>query len=283
MTKPVILQLPAKAKPFLKWAGGKGQLLRQYEPFFPGKFSNYLEPFVGAGAVFFHFYSTGRITPDKQVFLIDSNEELINCYRITKTAVEKLIKILRSGKYQNREKMYYKIREEAPQNIFKKAARTIYLNKTCFNGLYRVNGKCKFNVPFGGYKNPLICNPANLRAVNKALQSVRIELDDFASCLKFAKRNDFVYLDPPYQPLNKTSSFTSYTKNGFDETEQKRLCKLVRKLDKRGCKIMLSNSNTDFIRKLYSGYRIEVVRATRAINCKATGRGKIDELVILNY
>jgi len=276
-------QFSTKPEPFLKWAGGKGQLLRQYEIFFPVKFNNYLEPFVGGGAVFFHLYNTGRIALDKKIILIDSNEELINCYKAIKKDVEKLIKILYSGKYKNEKDTFYKIRAEEPKGPFERAARTIYLNRTCFNGLYRVNSKGKFNVPFGRYKNPLICNIVNLKAVSFALRGVEILCADFAICLELAKKGDFVYLDPPYQPLSKTSNFTSYTKDSFDEDEQRRLCDVFRKLDRKGCKVMLSNSDTAFIKKLYKNYRLENVLAKRAINCKPSGRGTIRELVILNY
>jgi DNA adenine methylase len=277
------LQIPSRAEPFLKWAGGKGQLLRQYEAFFPKKFNNFLEPFVGGGAVFFHLFSSGRLQGKKRIFLIDSNEELINCYLVIKEDVEKLIRILNSPKFINTEETFYKIRAEEPKDKFERAARTIYLNKTCFNGLYRVNSKGKFNVPFGGYKNPLICNSRNLIAVSSALQNVEILCNDFDKCLKLAKKEDFIYFDPPYQPLNKTSSFTSYTKEPFDEKEQVKLSKVFRVLDKIGCRIMLSNSDTSFIRKLYKNFRIEVVFAKRAINCKRSGRGEIKELVVLNY
>ncbi len=271
-----------KPEPFLKWAGGKSQLLRQFEALFPKKFNNYLEPFVGGGAVFFYLYNTGRLK-DKKIILIDSNEELINCFLVIEENVEKLISILRSNKYVNKKEVYYRIRAEKPKDEFERAAGTIYLNKTCFNGLYRVNSKGKFNVPFGRYKNPLICDSKNLRRVSIALKNVKILCDDFEKCLEYAEKGDFIYFDPPYQPLSKTSNFTSYTKDAFSEKDQKRLCEVFKRLDKIGCKIMLSNSDTHFIRKLYKKYRIEVVYAKRAINCKASGRGAIKELVILNY
>jgi len=271
-----------KPEPFLKWAGGKSQLLKQFEPFLPSKFNNYIEPFVGAGSVFFYLYNTGRLK-GKKIILIDSNEELINCFLVIKENVERLISILKGPRYVNKKEVYYRIREEEPKDKFERAARTIYLNKTCFNGLYRVNSKGKFNVPFGKYKAPLICNSRNLRAVSIALKNVKILCDDFEKCLEYTTKGDFIYFDPPYQPLSKTSNFTGYTKNGFGEAEQRRLYCAFRELDKRGCKVILSNSNTDFIKKLYRKYRIERVKANRAINCKAEGRGKIEELVILNY
>jgi len=273
-----------RAKPFLKWAGGKGQLLRQYESFFPSKFNNYLEPFVGGGAVFFHFYNTGRLKGNKRIILIDDNKELMNCYSVIKEDVEKLISILDCSKYVNKNDVYYVIRKEEPQDRLERAARTIYLNKTCFNGLYRVNSEGKFNVPFGKYKNPLICDSGNLRAVSLALRNVEISPGDFEMCLKLAKKGDFIYFDPPYQPLSKTSNFTSYTKDSFSKEDQHRLCEVFKKLDKRECKIMLSNSYTPFILNLYDNVGIiKEVFAKRAISCKASGRGAIKEAVILNY
>ena len=283
ITHPITSPLVSKAEPFLKWAGGKGQLLKQYNTFFPLKFNKYIEPFIGGGAVFFHLYNTARVGNGKRVILIDSNEELINCYLTIKADINKLINVLNNPKFKNEENVYYKIRAEEPKNKFERAARTIYLNKTCFNGLYRVNSRNKFNVPFGRYKNPTICNSKNLRAVSLALKNVEILHGDFERSLNFAKRDDFIYFDPPYQPLNKTSSFTSYTKNSFDERDQKKLCQVFKKLDKRRCKVMLSNSDTPFIRKLYKDFKIETVFAKRAINCNGSGRGEITELVILNY
>lgn len=269
-------------EPFVKWAGGKGQLLSQYQSFFPSTFNGYLEPFVGGGAVFFRLFGTGRLRSMK-VFLIDSNEELVNCYKAVKEDPERLIRILRSSKYKNEKNVYYRIRGEEPRERFRRAARTIYLNKTCFNGLYRVNRKGKFNVPFGAYKNPLICDSENLRAVSTALESVKILCEDFEMCLRFAEKGDFIYFDPPYHPLSKTSSFTSYTSNSFDEGEQRRLSEVFKKLDRRGCKVLLSNSHTKLVEGLYDGFRLETVLAKRAINSKASGRGPIKEYVILNY
>jgi DNA adenine methylase len=276
-------QLLVKADPFLKWAGGKGQLLKQYIQYIPRKFNNYIEPFVGGGAVFFYLINNGYINDDKEVVLIDSNDELINCYKIIKSNVTQLISVLNSSSFLNNEDIYYMIRDTNPQDPIEKAARTIYLNKTCFNGLYRVNSRGQFNVPFGKYANPLICNGKNLEAVSVVLSKVNLICDDFNKCLEFAKKDDFIYFDPPYQPLSKTANFTSYTKSCFDKQEQIRLYNVFNKLDNIGCKVMLSNSETDLIRELYKKFRIQVVLANRAINCKASGRGKINELVILNY
>lgn len=220
---------------------------------------------------------------NKKVILIDLNDELINCYEVIKNNVDSLISVLSNGKYKNDETVYYKIREETPDDPIEKAARIIYLNKTCYNGLYRVNQKGKFNVPFGGYRNPLICNQNNLKAVSVALKNVKLIADDFTECLKYAKSGDFIYLDPPYQPITKTSSFTSYTSNSFTEKDQLRLSEMIKELNKRNCKIMLSNSDNPFIRNIYHNYNIEFVKARRAINCNGFARGKINELLILNY
>jgi DNA adenine methylase len=279
-----LLEKTEKASPFLKWVGGKGQLLKDFVQLFPDKFNNFIEPFVGGGAVFFYLYSNGLLN-EKKAVLIDSNSELINAYKTIKDEIKLkvIIKALLNGKYLNNEKTFYEIRKEEPTNDANRAARIIYLNKTCFNGLYRVNSRGKFNVPFGRYNNPLICDLENLKAVNKSLENTELINGDFTDTLKCVAKNDFVYFDPPYQPINKTSSFTGYTKNSFNEKDQERLSAVFKKLDKLGCKIMLSNSDVNFIRDLYKGYRIEVVKAKRMINCKAAKRGAINELVILNY
>lgn len=271
-----------KAKPFLKWAGGKGQLLNQFEKYLRNDFNNYIEPFLGGGAVFFHLYNKG-ILDGKKVILIDSNKDLINCYHVIKSNVEELIKCLSNGKYRNDEKIFYQIRQEEPKNPVEKAARLIYLNKTCFNGLYRVNSSGKFNVPYGFYKNPLICNDLNLRVVSKALSRVKLIANDFSVCLNYAQKNDFIYLDPPYQPISKTSSFTSYTNNSFSSKDQERLSDVIKELNNKGCRVMLSNSENGFIKELYKIFNMEIVKARRAINCNGFARGKINELVIYNY
>lgn len=280
------------AKPFVKWAGGKSQLLQQFESFTPLNFNKYIEPFVGGGALFFYLFSNNKI---KEAILLDSNRELIDCYRAIKSHFKELIKYLNKHKKKHNdleEEYYCRVRNRIRNNlelwrslsIAEKAAITIYLNKTCYNGLYRVNRNNQFNAPVGRYRNPEIYNSENLKAINKALKTAKvIKASDFAKCMLYAKKNDFVYLDPPYNPLSKTSSFTGYTKDGFGENEQIRLAEVYRELDKKKCKVMLSNSNTELIKKLYKDYRIEKVRASRAISCKATGRGRISELVILNY
>jgi DNA adenine methylase len=279
-----VTEKPTKAEPFLKWAGGKSQLLNEFVKFFPYNFKNYIEPFVGGGAVFFYLYSNGMLKGKKSI-LIDSNEDLIIAYKSIKeeNKLRTLIKTLSNGRYLNNEDNYYKIREEEPEDDIEKTARLIYLNKTCFNGLYRVNSKGKFNVPFGRNKNPCICDEENLKAVSVALKNTELINDDFSVVIEYAEKDDFIYFDPPYQPLSRTASFTGYTKDSFNEKDQERLADIYRKLDKRGCKLMLSNSDVKFIRKLYNGYRIEIVKAKRVINCKASKRGTVNELVILNY
>ncbi|PIZ12839.1 MAG: modification methylase [Elusimicrobia bacterium CG_4_10_14_0_8_um_filter_37_32] len=271
-----------KPEPFLKWAGGKRQLLDKFEKYFPKKFNNYLEPFLGGGAVFFHLFSTGRLF-GKKITLIDSNLDLMNCYRVIKNEIDSLITYLPNGKHRNDENIFYRIREENPNDPVEKAARMIYLNKTCYNGLYRVNRNGRFNVPFGNYKNPLICDTENLIAVSNVLQNVRLIKGDFTECLKYACSGDFLYFDPPYQPISKTASFTGYTSNCFNEKSQERLAEVLKELDRRQCKVMISNSDDSFIKKLYKDFNIEIVKARRAINCKGSKRGEINELVILNY
>jgi len=271
-----------KAEPFLKWAGGKSQLLSQFQKYLLNDFNKYIEPFLGGGALFFHLYSTGRLE-NKDIILIDSNKELINCYKIIRDNVESLINTLMNNKFMNDEITFYKIRGEEPVNSIEKAARMIYLNKTCFNGLYRVNQKGKFNAPFGKYANPLICDSENLKAVSVALQHVNLINADFEECLKYAKKNDFLYFDPPYHPISKTANFTGYTANSFKEKDQQRLSRVLEELNKKKCKVMLSNSANPIIEKLYKTFNIAYVKARRAINCNGLKRGKINELVVCNY
>lgn len=267
------------AKPFVKWAGGKGKLLDELTKNLP-EFKSYHEPFVGAGALFFRLVSMGKI---KRAWVNDSTEELTNAYEVIKDDVTGLINELQSGKYQNDKEIFYKIRAEEPEEDVKRAARFIYLNKTAFNGLYRVNSKGKFNVPFGKYKNPKICDEENLRLVSKALKKATLLNGDFKIVLKHARKNSFVYFDPPYLPLSETSSFTSYTPNNFTKDDQDRLYEVFKKLDSRGCYVMLSNSYHPYTEELYHEFRPETVYAARAISCKADGRGKIKELLVRNW
>jgi len=268
-----------KIPKFVKWAGGKGQLLEQFEPLLPKKFNRYIEPFVGSGAVF--FYIIQKYNP-KEIIISDINEELINAYEIIKTDAERLIVELKQHKeYHLAEgkKYFLTIRATNPKDLpdLERAARFIYLNKTCFNGLYRVNSKGKFNVPMGSYKNPDIVQEDRIRQVSNLLKKVTIKVMSFEKVLDIAKKNDFVYFDPPYYPLKKGTSFTTYTKNDFLEID------VFSKLDKKGCLVMESNSDTKFIKDLYTKYNIHFVKATRMINCNGDKRGKINEIVITNY
>lgn len=267
----------ARPVPFLKWAGGKRQLLAQFGPYFPeaGTYGKYLEPFVGGGAVFFH------LLPEVAI-LSDTNGDLMECYEVIREDVEGVIRELRKGK--NEKEFFYAMRAKNPRRLgpVKRVARTIYLNKTCYNGLYRVNRKGEFNVPFGKYKNPTICDEVNLREVSEALRGVELKVRPFEAVVDDAEEGDLVYLDPPYQPLSVTSSFTGYTKDAFGEADQRRLAEVFRELDGMGCWVMLSNSDASLIRELYRGYRIERVMATRAINSRRDRRGKIPEVLVLN-
>lgn len=268
-----------EAKPFVKWAGGKRQLLDELVKGLPA-FENYHEPFLGGGAFFFHLEALGWI---KKAYLTDSNEELINVYEVIKTDVDALISRLSSGRFKNDKETFYAIRAEVPKGRVDRAARFIYLNKTAFNGLYRVNSQGKFNVPFGKYSNPKILDKENLLLVNRALQKDHLTCSDFDVVLSQAKKGDLVYFDPPYHPLSKTASFTSYTANSFTEKDQQRLFSTFKKLDGMGCYVMLSNSYSEFIADLYAEYKPDVVLANRAINCKPEGRGKIKEIIVRNW
>jgi DNA adenine methylase len=270
----------SQATPFLKWAGGKSQLLTTYAQFFPDKFHHYYEPFVGAGAVFFRL---GSIRPDMRATISDCNAELINCYDTIKSDVNSLIEQLQT--YRNDEELFYHVRALSPSKMTnaQRAARMIFLNKTCFNGLYRVNSKGQFNVPFGRYKNPRICDEENLLAVSKRLSKVKILHNSFQHVLERAEKGDFVYFDPPYVPLTNTANFTSYTENCFGLNEQRLLADAFRTLAKRGCHVMLSNSDTKIVRDLYRDFYVSRVKATRAINCQADKRGQVSELVVTSY
>ncbi len=268
-----------EAKPFVKWAGGKRQLFDELILGLP-RFENYHEPFLGGGAVFFGLEAKEKI---KKAYLSDLNVDLINTYSVIKTDVFGLMAELSSSQYANNEASFYKIRASKPTSRVERAARFIYLNKTAFNGLYRVNSKGEFNVPFGRYSNPKILDSENLLLVHRALQKDELFCGDFTHVLKNAHKGDFVYFDPPYVPISKTSNFTSYTKNSFSEKDQERLMKTFKTLDSRGCYVMLSNSYSDFIADLYSEFEPETILANRMINCKGDKRGKIKELVVKNW
>jgi DNA adenine methylase len=266
-----------RATPFVKWAGGKGQILGQLEQFFPLGYRTYYEPFIGGGAVFFH------LQPEEAV-IGDSNSELINCYRIVRDRVDELIVALDLHVY-NREH-YYQVRALQPSALsaVERAARFIYLNKTCFNGLYRVNRKGQFNVPFGSFKSPpRLYDEENLRSVSAMLRDAKIVDSTFDHTLAGAGPGDFVYLDPPYVPLSESSSFTTYTVDGFVTYDQYWLKAQLNRLTERGCRVVLSNSDTPFTRWLYAEFDVNVVFAARAINSNAEGRQCITELVIRNF
>jgi DNA adenine methylase len=261
------------SRPFLKWAGGKRQLLPALLRHVPEKFPRYFEPFVGGGALFF------TLRPRKAV-LADVNERLIRTYTGVRDHVDEVIGLLRG--YPHNEKFFYKLREVDidARTDAEVAAWFIYLNKTGFNGLYRVNRRNLFNVPFGRYDNPTICDEATLRACSTALAETELLVADFEVVVAKAKRADFVYFDPPYVPLSVTSSFTSYTSGGFGLDGQTRLRDVALKLKKRGVNVLLSNSSAESVRDLYKKFEITEVSATRLVNSKASGRGAITELII---
>ena len=300
------------AKPFLKWAGGKTQLLDELYKRLPssliqsGKIERYVEPFVGGGAFFFFLKRNFRV---KESFLIDINKELIIGYKVIQNNVNELIDELSSmeEKYlklseEQRKDFYYNIRDEYNRqkdnfdyvnynlDWVKRAAYLIFLNKTCFNGLYRLNKKGEFNVPFGKYKNPTICDADNLIEVSKALENTEVICADFEESKKYIHKNTLVYLDPPYRPLNNTSNFTSYNEDGFDDDDQRRLAQFFKEMDKRGAYLILSNSDPknedvddNFFDELYAGFIIERAKAKRYINSNGDKRGDISELIIRNY
>ena len=274
-----------EARPFVKWAGGKQQLLAQYEALFPDGVARYFEPFVGGGAVFFHFWNTRRLP--EQRYLFDNNHELVTAYQIVRDDLEALLDLLAVHTERHNKEYYYQIRKLDRRNVelsdVERAARTIYLNKTCYNGLYRVNRKGQFNVPIGSYKDPKIRDEETLRAANAALQGVHIEVRDFRTIVDLAQAGDFFYFDPPYDPLSKTASFTSYTAGNFGDDDQRDLHDVFVQLTDKGCRCMLSNSYTPFVLDLYQAFRIETVRANRAISSDPNGRGGIPEVVVLNY
>jgi DNA adenine methylase len=273
-------------KPFVKWAGGKRQIITSLEGHLPKKFNTYFEPFLGGGALLFHLLNQ---SPNLKCSISDLNSDLILAYITIRDKVEQLIESLEkhSGKYSaDQREYYYSVRESAPKNQIEKVSRLLFLNKTCFNGLYRVNSKGQFNVPLGRYTNPSIVNKENLISVSKILQSKNIAIgcQDFAAILDEAKKDDFVYFDPPYQPVSKTANFTSYTKCEFTYKDLERLADLCQKLDKKDCKVLLSNSNTKEVKKLFSSkWKIVEIAANRAINSNSKKRTGHSELLIKNY
>lgn len=272
------LAVPKIAKPILKWAGGKNALIKQVAPHFPqpDAYHRYFEPFVGGGAVFFHLHPAHS-------YLFDLNADLIELYTLVRDDVESVIDALTP--HINERDYFNEIRALDPVTLTPagRAARFIFLNRTCYNGLYRVNSRGQFNVPFGKYKNPNIRDADGLRIASNALKRVHLEVADFETSLANCTKGDFIYFDPPYAPLSATSSFISYTKVGFDAADQKRLADLYRALDDRGCLLMLSNSSAPLVYELYDGFAIHEISARRAINSKADGRGLITELLVTNF
>ena len=274
-----------KGKPFVKWAGGKRQIIDMLIKYAPREFNTYYEPFVGGGALFF------ELSPKKGV-INDSNEELINIYKClcNEDKFKKMCSVLNHYEKEHNEEFYYKIRnKDRNKNAYNKladytkAARTIYLNKACFNGLYRVNSKNEFNVPFGKKNKVNTYDGSNLITVSNylTLNNIKICNEEFEKSVKTAKKGDFVYFDPPYD--SDTSTFNSYTEEGFGKEEQKRLAKVFKELDKKGVYVMLSNHNTVLVNELYKDYNIHVIEAKRNINSNGKKRGKVEEVIITNY
>jgi len=312
MEKKLFTESLLKARPFLKWAGGKTQLLNELSKRLPKDIKQsqtikrYCEPFVGGGAFFFFLKNHYEI---KESILIDLNEEIILAYKVIQSQHEKLIDLLKKIEKnylekndEERKKFYYKIRslynkqmhnfDYKKENIqwVERTKYLIFLNKTCFNGLFRLNSKGEFNVPFGMYKNPTICDEKNLKEVHRALKDVIVISDDFEKANMYIRKETFVYFDPPYKPISSSSYFTSYSKEGFTDSDQKRLSQFYKKMDKGNAYLLLSNSDpknedpeNNFFDKLYKKFTIERVDANRFINCDPKGRGSIKELIIKNY
>ena len=277
---PGMIKIQVNPKPFLKWVGGKRQLLDSLNQRLPNMIARYHEPFLGGGALFFDLAACGKI---KKAFLSDVNAELINAYAVVRDHVEALIFGLQNKTYS--EKEFYRIRALKPAELtaIERAARLIYLNKTCYNGLYRVNSRGEYNVPYGRYKNPKICDAENLRACSNALKFADLACRSFESIKSRAKKGDFIYFDPPYHPVSQTSNFSSYSRGGFEESDQKKLGEIFSKLSEKGCRVILSNSHSKFTRELFAGWDIETVKASRAVNSKASGRGTVKEILVRNY
>lgn len=293
------------AKPFMKWAGGKGQLLSAIHPYYPfekGRVRRYAEPFVGGGAVLFDILNKYALD---EVYISDTNSELINAYHVIRDDVESLIDVLSDMQIeflpmaQEERKAYYVLKrerfntlkqEKSCINSLEKAALLIFLNRTCFNGLFRVNKKGMFNVPMGAYKSPTICDANNLRTVSEKLNRVTIHCGDYHDAEGFIDERTFVYIDPPYRPISATASFTAYSENAFGDEAQRELAEFVSEMHRKGAMILVSNSDPtnygnqdDFFDAIYAAYTIRRVEATRMINSDSTARGKIRELLISNF
>lgn len=276
----VLEQLKSETYPIVKWVGGKRQLMFELIKNMPKSYNRYFEPFIGGGALFF------ELQPE-QAYISDMNEELINLYSVVRDNVYELIKDL--SKHEVSKEYFLEIRnidrteQYTELSDVERASRFIYLNRTCFNGMYRVNSQGQFNVPFGHYKKPRIIDENNLLNCSELLKKTEIKCADFSEILTKVKKGDLVYFDPPYVPLNDTSSFTSYTKDGFDINMQFKLRDVCDELDNKGVKFMLSNSDTKLVNELYVNYEIKKVFASRQINANADGRGKITEVLVRNY
>lgn len=295
-----------KIRPFVKWAGGKGSLIPQLNNFYPYELKNgiierYIEPFVGGGAVLIDILQKYDV---QEAYAFDINIDLINSYNVIKNNVEDLITNLKQMEteylqleQEERKNYFYNKRDEYnnytlkenEQNI-QRAAQFIYLNRTCFNGLYRVNKAGKFNVPMGSHKNPTICDEENLRNLSELIQNVQFQYGDYKRSMEYVTENTFMYFDPPYRPLNVTSGFTSYTKEDFNDENQKELAEFYRELNEQNAKLMLSNSNPkntnkedNFFDNIYQGFNIDEIYASRMINANSKGRGKISEILVTNY
>ena len=295
-----------KVRPFVKWAGGKGNLILQLSNFYPNELRNgiierYIEPFVGGGAVLIDILQNYDV---RQAYAFDINIDLINSYNVIKNNVEELIINLKRTEteylqleQEERKNYFYNKRneynnyvvQENEQNV-QRAAQFIYLNRTCFNGLYRVNKDGKFNVPIGSYKRPTICDEENLRKLSGLIHNVQFQYGDYKKSVEYVTENTFVYFDPPYRPLNVTSKFTSYAKEDFNDDNQRELATFYRELNERNAKLMLSNSNPknineedQFFDNIYQGFNIDEIYASRMINANSNGRGKISEILVTNY
>ena len=289
------------AKPFIKWVGGKSQLLNEIKKKYPLEFKKYCEPFVGGGAVLFDILSSMH---PETVLINDINKELINTYTQIKNNCDGMINQLseiqtlyKSNSLEENKTFFYEKRQRYNElkvngndvENLEKAALFIFLNKTCFNGLYRVNSKGLFNVPFNNAKNPLLCDEENLRVCSEVLQNVEMRVGDYKQCIDFIDSNTFVYIDPPYRPLTQTAAFTSYSENGFTDKEQRELGDFITEISNKGAMVLASNSdpknsdiNDDFFDDLYSKFEIKRVSAARMINSNAKKRGAINELLISN-
>lgn len=276
-TKDLETSIKERPRPFIKWVGGKRSIIDELTSRLPLDISEYYEPFLGGGALFWKSFR--QIT---KAYLSDVNTDLMLTYQVVKKDVENLIEQLKIHAKNHNETYYYKIRSQHNLNDpIKIASRFIYLNKTCFNGLYRVNSKGEFNVPVGRYINPTIVNEENLKTCQEALAKASLRFHSYDKI--DPKKGAFVYFDPPYHPTSDTALFTKYSKDGFTEKDQADLRDFFVKLDKKGVNVMLSNSNTEFVRSLYKGYNIAIVDAPRLVNCKPNKRNSVEEVVITNY